>query len=127
MKLSHLALPTDYILAFSMEKVGPLLFRQCQHLFTFSSCFRVLRHQGKGLAELEARGRSTSVCHSFQKADISNELVADKVSAFARSLVTSQHLPLPLISPALNFSSETGKERKKEDSEVRQQSKPKTE
>ena len=109
MKLSHLILPTDYILAFSMGKVGPWLFRQCQNcLFTFSSCFRVLRHPGEGLVELEAIG-STSICHSFQKADISNELV----SAFARSLVTSQHLTLPLISSALGFSSETGKERKK--------------
>lgn len=106
-----------------MGKVGPWLFRQCQNcLFPFSSCFRVLRHPGEGLVELEAIG-STSICHSFQKADISNELV----SAFARSLVTSQHLTLPLISPALSFSSETGKERKKKDSEVRQQSKSQTE
>lgn len=122
MKPSHLILPTDYSLAFSMEKVGPLLFRQCQHcLFAFSACFWVLRHPGEGLVELEASG-STSIGYSFQKVDISNELVPDKVSAFARSLVTSQHLTLPLISPALSFSSETGKERKKK-SEVRQQSK----
>lgn len=103
MKLSPFDLPTDYILAFSPERVGPLGIRRCQHpLFTSSSRLRVLGHQGKGLAELEARGRSTSISHSFQKADITNERVVDKVSAFARSLVPSQHLTLPLMSPSFS-------------------------
>lgn len=90
-----------------MEQIGPLPFRQlpeCVRPFCLASW--LLAHQGEGLAELEASG-STSVCHSFWKADNSNELVPDKVSAFVRSLVTSQHPTLPLISPALSFSSET--------------------
>lgn len=80
-----------------MEQIGPLPFRQlpeCVHPFCLASW--LLAHQGEGLAEVEASG-STSVCHSFWKADTSNELVPDKVSAFARSLVTSQHLWLVLL------------------------------
>lgn len=128
MKLSHLALPMDYILAFSMERVGPLLFRQSSIVFSpFPLASGFLGTREKGRPNWKQGEESTSICHSFQKADISNELVADEVSAFARSLLASQHLTLPLISPALSFSSETGKERKTKDSEVRQQSKSKTE
>ena len=75
-----------------MELIGPLPFRElpeCVCPFCLDSW--LLAHQEEGLAELEASG-STSVCHSFWKADISNKLVPDKVSAFERSLVTSQHL-----------------------------------
>ena len=82
MVMSLLAL-SDLISAWLIHSLGPV------HPFCLASW--LLAHQGEGLAEVEASG-STSVCHSFWKADTSNELVPDKVSAFARSLVTSQHL-----------------------------------
>lgn len=96
---------------FTWSSLDPCCLDSRQSVFTlFCLASWVPPHQGEGLAELEVSG-GTSVCHSFQEADTSNELVPDKVSAFARGLVTSQHLTLPLISPALSFSSET--ERKK--------------
>lgn len=88
-------------------------------LHTFALASWVLHTREKGLAELEASG--SNEFRSFWKADTSNRPVA-VVPAFVRSLVSRQHLALPLVSPSPSFSSET----EREDSEG-QQSKATTE